>query len=315
VESDDSTMDVRTAGGVMSSSGAITDVRLAVIAPTANRLPTLRLLVESLAQQTDSDFRTVISDEGSTDGTREYLDHLTRMPAWRERLTVVRSALSPTGRRSRTRNVALANVPVDVTHVLIVDSDLVLHPEAIRLWRGLFGAWPDAVLIGEVLWLPRLELPCIDAAIRERHVERLCEMVPDVRPVRVEGTHVGQDLRVELFRGDIPEGRVGLRPEWSIVLNSGFPMSLLDRLDGFDESFVGYGYEDLDLGARAAALGAGAVIDRSVRALHVWHPRNWSHEANELQVNLDRMIRKHGMQPYLEQQVDWDHPVHKERRA
>ena len=48
-------------------------MRVSVLIPTRNRLPYLRLSLESALAQADVDLEIVVSDDGSTDGTREYV--------------------------------------------------------------------------------------------------------------------------------------------------------------------------------------------------------------------------------------------------
>ena len=48
-------------------------MRVSVLIPTRDRLPYLRLSLESARLQTDADLEIVVSDDGSTDGSREYV--------------------------------------------------------------------------------------------------------------------------------------------------------------------------------------------------------------------------------------------------
>ncbi|MEB3195574.1 MAG: glycosyltransferase [Candidatus Sericytochromatia bacterium] len=54
--------------------------------------------------------------------------------------------------------------------------------------------------------------------------------------------------------------------------NVSIPRRLLEEVGGFDEGFVAYGYEDLELGVRLKRAGVGIVRSRKARGFH-WHPR------------------------------------------
>lgn len=50
--------------------------KVSVILPTWNRLPLLRRAVDSVLAQTCRDFELIVADDGSTDGTRAYLESI-----------------------------------------------------------------------------------------------------------------------------------------------------------------------------------------------------------------------------------------------
>src|SRR6266545_4303346 len=53
-------------------------MRVSVLIPSYNRLAFLREAVQSAREQTHSDLEILISDDGSTDGTREYVAELAK---------------------------------------------------------------------------------------------------------------------------------------------------------------------------------------------------------------------------------------------
>lgn len=71
--------------------------KVSVTLPTWNRLPLLRKAIDSVLAQTYRDFELIIADDGSTDGTRDYLEAIGDprvRPIWLEHhgLTSARSA-------------------------------------------------------------------------------------------------------------------------------------------------------------------------------------------------------------------------------
>jgi glycosyltransferase involved in cell wall biosynthesis len=98
--------------------------QVSIILPTWNRLPLLRRAVDSVLSQTHSDFELVIVDDGSTDGTRDYLASIgdSRLrPLWLEHRGDLTSARSAGLRHVRGEWVAF------------LDSDDLWLPEKLAL--------------------------------------------------------------------------------------------------------------------------------------------------------------------------------------
>src|SRR2546421_610268 len=96
--------------------------RVSVILPTYDRLPLLREAVESVRAQTWADWELVVIDDGSTDGTAEYLTELASVDP---RVRVLRRPHR--GNPARLRNEAVAASTGE--YVAFQDSDDVWEPE------------------------------------------------------------------------------------------------------------------------------------------------------------------------------------------
>jgi len=117
---------------------------VAVIIPTYNNLPELRLCLKALSQQSYKDFVAYVCVDGSTDGTLEYLRS--------QPYEFVKVLTHPDGRnhgRNATRNLAL---PYLHQHkwVAFLDSDSIPLPD----WLEAFytSAKENEVLIGKILY-------------------------------------------------------------------------------------------------------------------------------------------------------------------
>lgn len=106
---------------------------VSVVLPTWNRLPLLRKAVDSVLAQTHRDFELVIVDDGSTDGTRDYLaavgDSRVR-PIWLEHRGDLTSA----------RSAGLRHVHGE--WVAFLDSDDLWLPEKLALQLQRLAAHP-----------------------------------------------------------------------------------------------------------------------------------------------------------------------------
>ena len=106
---------------------------ISVILPTWNRLPLLRRAVDSVLAQTFDDFELVVVDDGSTDGTRDYLEAIEDPrvhPVWLEHRGDLTSARSAGLRYVRGAWVAF------------LDSDDLWLPEKLALQMQQLAANP-----------------------------------------------------------------------------------------------------------------------------------------------------------------------------
>lgn len=276
---------------------------IGAVVPVHNRRSNLELMLTSLEHQTHTDFHLVVADDGSTDGTRDLVEQRARTAEWAGRLTWVGCGPNQGVRTGRARNIGAANL-ADGSHLLaMLDSDLILQPDAMACFAAAHARHPQQVLLGLVEWLPPLERSAVVAAIAEGDLERLRSRVPRGKPVRIEGTFVGPELREGLHNLD-SEHAVPMRPEWALPLNSAWPVDLYWAIGGFDEAMRGYGYQDMEFGARAAKAGAQCLARPELWSLHVWHPKP-PKAMVENQRNLDFYLRRHGANRVIETDVDW----------
>ena len=129
---------------------------LSVIIPTYNRLGLLRQTIESVFAQSDSDYEVVVVDDGSTDGTRDYLESLgTRV-----------KVLSQENRGpSAARNLGVRNA--SGSHIAFLDSDDLWFPWTIATLQRLIKLHNPSLLCGAMVEIedtpPQLEPTRISA--------------------------------------------------------------------------------------------------------------------------------------------------------
>jgi glycosyltransferase involved in cell wall biosynthesis len=110
---------------------------VSIILPTYNRLRFLPQAIESARAQTHADWEMIVVDDGSDDGTAEYL---AGMAAADPRIRVV--ALPRTGRIPRLRNIAAAEARG--TWLAFLDSDDFWHPAKLEKQLAATAATPGA---------------------------------------------------------------------------------------------------------------------------------------------------------------------------
>ena len=123
-------------------------LHLSVVIPTYNRRERLGLVLRGLARQSvqPDQFEVVVIDDGSVDGTAEWLESQTFPSA----LRVLRQKNSGPA-TARNKGVEAARAPT----ILFIDDDVVPNPDLVREHLRAHAAEPRVAVIGPLLSLPR----------------------------------------------------------------------------------------------------------------------------------------------------------------
>ena len=234
---------------------------VSVILATYNAPAALRASLESFAQQTDRGFEVVVADDGSTAETSELLAALAPwLPfplrrAWQE---------DSGFRLARARNLAVARARGD--YAVFVDGDCLVLPDFIAWHRRL--AQPGHFVSGKRSWLRAGTSACWLARPRGHRRWRWRWFA------RALANRCTRPLEFVPF----PDGRWRHRAagEWRGAqgCNLGVWCRDLDRVNGFDNRYVGHGLEDSDLAVRLIRAGVRRKLGgHASPVLHLWHPR------------------------------------------
>jgi glycosyltransferase involved in cell wall biosynthesis len=232
---------------------------ISVVIPTYNRLDTLRYVVPSLlAQDLPADaYELLVCDSRSTDGTAEYLATVTA-----EHPNVRHLPGDYTG-RAAARNAGIQAARGEV--VLFNDSDIIASPD----------------LLAQHLR-------------HHRERERIAVVGWEVQVRSIEDYEYKRDHPAE--RGSLhPPSRKTLSWLYFLTGNASVRRADLLRVGSFDESFTGYGHEDLELGYRLQH--AGVTILYEPKAVN-YHTQDVPHEDQVEKMKLAgrstaRFYRKH----------------------
>ena len=237
-------------------------MKISVLTTVFNRPEHLRLLVATLAAQSRRPDELIVADDGSAaaavDAMRACLDNC----GFATKL--VRQDKGG-GQRSAARNLAIRASSGD--YLIFLDCDIVLLPGALDV--HVQSAAPRRLLCGN------------RALLDEATTQALFQASPAPSAEDWEQAWLLADRRAmedaaRLFQRHAALRRWHLaRPHKPKLLGCHFSLFREDveRVNGFDENFVGWGYEDDDFGRRLYKAG---VTPQSViltaRALHLWHP-------------------------------------------
>ena len=243
------------------------DSEIVVLISTYQRPHHLRRSLLSLALQQGLAGRmeVVVTDDGSPDTSRPVVEAFARSVDFPVRFTThphdgFRLA------RCRNEGIAVSKAP----YLLISDGDCVFPPDHLR-WHLAFRR-AGQVVAGDCLWLD------------QRAAERVTEDV-----IR-SGTYralVSAQARRRLTQKTFHAFwyhllRLSMYPRLT-GSNIGVWRSDLEKINGFDENFVGWGLEDRDLQLRLSRLGlrVRSILSRTV-AYHLWHEPTATFARNNL---------------------------------
>jgi glycosyltransferase involved in cell wall biosynthesis len=230
---------------------------MSVIVTTWDREDALDAVLRSLSVQADRGFEVVIADDGSGEATAKLVADwkgrfgLPLTHVWQEHCGF---------RAAEIRNRAI--LESRGTYCVFLDGDCIARPDFVATHRALAEpGWfvtGNRILMSEALTKTVLRDGLKPETwdnrrwLRERSRGGINRTVPLMRPLR--------KLRFRAWRG-------------ARSCNLGIWRSDLDRVDGFDCAYQGWGREDSDLLVRL--LHAGVNRKDGVFAtgvLHLWHP-------------------------------------------
>jgi len=232
-------------------------VDIAVIVSSFERPGHLERCLASLEAQRGvaGRFEVVVTDDGSRDDTLQFLARTARRVDFPLSFTThdhdgFRLA------RCRNEGVAASTAP----YLLFTDGDCILPPD--HLLHHLRARRPGRVVAGDCLRLAEVASATIDAASLR------AGRFPRPLPAGERWRLTVKGLRAKLYEASRTPGRPRLSGN-----NIGIWRTDYERVNGFDERFVGWGQEDDDLGLRLRAVGVRleSVLDLTA-SLHVWHP-------------------------------------------
>lgn len=193
-------------------------VSLSIVISVYNQKDTLGKVLAALARQIKNpkDFEVVITDDGSTDGTAEFVRR-TRFPIFMKYLQAEKNA-----GRAENRNRGFAKTVGG--HVLFLDGDMVPGPDLMKTHMAMWKKYSDDVILGAIKNPPGYKRDSLHRYLYSRG------RLTGAKETAIPGRYLTSN-------------------------NFSVNREAFEKLGGFDESFTGWGGEDTDLGLRLESEG------------------------------------------------------------
>jgi glycosyltransferase involved in cell wall biosynthesis len=233
---------------------------ISVIVTTYNRADALEAVLRSLACQTDQDFEVVVADDGSTAATAQLIE------AWKakvgRRLDHVWHA-DRGFRAAEIRNRAI--LAARGAYCIFLDGDCLVRPDFVAIHRRM--AEPGWFVTGNRILLSR-ELTA--QVLRENLSPEAWSFAGWI----AERWRGGVNRLSALLRLPLGPLRRLRRHAWrgARSCNLAIWRSDLDRVDGFDADYSGWGKEDSDIIVRLLHAGVRRKDGTfATGVIHLWH--------------------------------------------
>lgn len=225
---------------IFNHSGKEYDIKVSVIIPTYNRLKLLPALIDSwreVDKSTKYKYEIIFSDDGSEDGSVEFLEQVQNLP-----LVVLRN---DHGGAAKARNTAILNAKGEKLY--IIGDDIFPNPQIINQHYEKLKELPICkAVLGEVIWHKNLEVNTL-----MKHITELgCEQFS--------------------FNAFLENQYIDFRHFYTCNISIDREFLLSEEII-FDESFYKVNFEDIELGYRLSKKGMDIYYYKEAVGEH-YHP-------------------------------------------
>ena len=247
-------------------------MKISIIIAVYNRMNYLKNILLALENQTFKEFEVIIADDGSREDVKDYLGIIKKMPYKIKHVYQEDKGF----RLSSSRNNGIRHASGDF--LLFLDQDILMDKNFIN--DVVKNIKKNKILKINALYLDqerskeiekvigknkKFSYKCIDEILEEKDFKKIQE-----------------DKRRDIKRNIIYKMKLNRRGARIIGLGIGGYKKYFLKVNGFDEKYQGWGYEDDDIGNRFYVLGLEVKSIKSLKpVVHMWHREASSKEKSQ----------------------------------
>jgi glycosyltransferase involved in cell wall biosynthesis len=252
---------------------------ISVVVSTYNREDALDAVLRSLSRQTDRQFEVVVADDGSDAATTRVVESWSHLPVPLKHVRHEHHGFRLAEIRNRAILVSAGS------YCIFLDGDCLVRPNFVAAHRRL--AEPGCFVTGNRVQLSQN----LSRLILDERLEAETWPSGHWAGHRARGD-VNRFLPLLLLPLGPLRKRVGRRWRGAQGCNMAFFRSDIERVDGFDAAFTGWGREDSDMFVRLIRHGVLRKDGRhATTVLHLWHPESDRSKLPGNQEKLDLLLR------------------------
>ena len=230
--------------------------KFSFVIPSYNSRTMLRYSLEALNNQTGygpGDYEVIVVDDGSQDDTWDYIKGVNR----NYELKYIYLEREPCSSRGRARNFGWK--AAQGQNIVFIDADIIVKPTHLSELDRFYTYRRNVVVLGTRLMLPKGAVIDFDNLFQIYDFNRKKLTLIDT------AYFVYNSLSYNISLVRTP----GILFS---TCNSAVPKECLEKINGFDESYIGWGIEDMDLGCRLHKLdNLQLVVSSRLEVLHQYH--------------------------------------------
>jgi glycosyltransferase involved in cell wall biosynthesis len=238
-------------------------MKISIIICFYKRLDYLKYCIDSFRNQAMDFNELIIADDGSDDPVVSKIKEIRSgynfpiIHAWHPR---------DGSRRAACRNNGIRHASGD--YLIFLDTDFLVLPDFVKTHKKL--AKSGSFVAGSCKYLDEQQTKVIlSAKISDAILESTYQRIPEDQIIKQHH----EFIKLNVFRQfRIPGAFPKFGGHFSAYKED------IEHINGYDENFVGWGGEDIDVSIRMSKAGfKGCSAIRDARALHLWHLKDVVH--------------------------------------
>ncbi|MDR0506819.1 MAG: glycosyltransferase [Dysgonamonadaceae bacterium] len=260
------------------------DYSISIVIATYNKKVYLERTLFNLNKQTNINFEIIVVNDGSSDETRDFLNHI--KTAYSLKIIHNDSNLG----LAKSRNIGINKSTG--SYILFLDDDIILNDRYIeRLYHDL-KIYPTRIHAGNLykinidFVLELFKNDTLHIRIDEKVIENI-NIDPIYEPLKIIGKNNNIDT---------------IACWWGLVTGANICISKAQviKIGMFDENFVTWGPEDVDLCYRAFNNGIKLAYHDENKLFHLDHNRDSTMMRNAMIKNAIKLVKKYNKTPEIE---------------
>lgn len=225
-----------------------------IIIPTYNRSKYLQVILPSLfnLDYPKDRYEIIIIDDGGNDDTSEMIKKLDptceiKYYYWKREHPYKFG--TPENRAGPSRNIGIKNAKGEI--LLFWDSDMIAHKDLLNEHKKIHYENENSLVIGN--------------RIRLENDDILYNKDLNIKDLKKE-----QDKRLKRYIDKSNNDFNKLKDPWRITVSNNLSIKKKET-ESFDENFVFWGFEDMELGYRLYEKGLNFIYNKKAKGYHIYH--------------------------------------------